>query len=195
LCRYAADDKQSLALSPSFVKYINDQNKSWTARVPMGWENARHSDLKRIAGGRLSSKPRGELWQTSQYASVSDADAAVVAAAAAADSGRTAANAKAVKKQHSMSTLGQSFAARYLGDRSHVGGFIEDFIGGPQPVGTKSAFDPEAWGLPEYFDSRKKWDKCAQLIGGGRDQGRVGTFHVILQSKHQLMTASILQSM
>lgn len=167
------DDEHSLALSPTFVDGINARHKSWTASIPPGLENARHSDLKRIAGGRLSAGPRSELWQTSEYASVID-DAEDDAATKTKTPAKPKTHAKGKSKWASSSSLGQSLS-RYIRDRSRVGGFIEDYFGGPQPVGMKSDFDPEAWGLPTHFDARQKWPKCASLIGGGRDQGNCGS--------------------
>ena len=50
---------------------------------------------------------------------------------------------------------------------------MENFFGGSVP-NQKNAFDPVSFGLPESFDAREKWPKCAALIGGGRDQGNCG---------------------
>lgn len=161
------DDAHSLALSPQFVNRLNARkDRSWTATIPAGWENARHSDLKRMAGGRLSDRPRGALWTTSAYATPDGTQAAAAAAESVSST-----------KPRKASTLGQEFA-RLIGgpgDRGRIGGFIDDFIGGPAPVHTGDTFDPIKWGLPEHFDARQKWPKCASLVGGGRDQGNCGS--------------------
>lgn len=69
LVRDASGDEQ-LALSPSFVDRLNARpDASWTAAVPSGMERARHADLGRIAGGRLSTKPKGPDWTRSPYTS------------------------------------------------------------------------------------------------------------------------------
>ena len=57
----SSDEGEALALSPDFIDRLNARpNRSWTARVPQGMERARHSDLKRMAGGRLSDAPRSD---------------------------------------------------------------------------------------------------------------------------------------
>ena len=67
------------------------------------------------------------------------------------------------------SALGK--AARTFGLSGRLGGFIENFIGGPKRRGE---FRPSDHGLPEHFDARERWPQCATLIGGGRDQVTAG---------------------
>ena len=159
--------EEAPALSPAFVDRLNSRfGRTWTARVPTGWEYASHADLKRMAGGRLSVEPRGDAWTTSEFAThlggVRDAPAFAVDAAPAF---------RAAERQHPESALGR-FARAMGGLSGRLGGFIEDFIGGPQPA---SPFTPSEWGLPDEFDARERWPECAGLIGGGRDQGNCGS--------------------
>ena len=159
--------EEAPALSPAFVDRLNSRfGRTWTARVPTGWEYASHADLKRMAGGRLSVEPRGDAWTTSEFATrlggVRDAPAVAVDAAPAF---------RAAERQHPESALGR-FARAMGGLSGRLGGFIEDFIGGPQPA---RPFTPSEWGLPDEFDARERWPECAGLIGGGRDQGNCGS--------------------
>lgn len=159
--------EEAPALSPAFVDRLNSRfGRTWTARVPTGWEYASHADLKRMAGGRLSVEPRGDAWTTSEFATRLDGvrDAPAVAADAAPAF-------RAAERQHPESALGQ-FARAMGGLSGRLGGFIEDFIGGPQPA---RPFTPSEWGLPDEFDARERWPECAGLIGGGRDQGNCGS--------------------
>ena len=165
--------EEAPALSPAFVDRLNSRfGRTWTARVPTGWEYASHADLKRMAGGRLSVEPRGDAWTTSQFAThlggVRDAPAVAAVAAVAAD---TAPAFRAAEREHRESALGR-FARAMGGLSGRLGGFIEDFIGGPQPA---RPFTPSEWGLPDEFDARERWPECAGLIGGGRDQGNCGS--------------------
>ena len=164
--------EEAPALSPAFVDRLNSRfGRTWTARVPTGWEYASHADLKRMAGGRLSVEPRGDAWTTSEFAThlggVRDAPAPAVAA----DAADAAPAFRATGRQHRESALGQ-FARAMGGLSGRLGGFIEDFIGGPQPA---RPFTPSEWGLPDEFDARERWPECAGLIGGGRDQGNCGS--------------------
>lgn len=159
--------EEAPALSPAFVDRLNSRfGRTWTARVPTGWEYASHADLKRMAGGRLSVEPRGDAWTTSEFATRLDGvrDAPAVAADAAPAF-------RAAERQHPESALGR-FARAMGGLSGRLGGFIEDFIGGPQPA---RPFTPSEWGLPDEFDARERWPECAGLIGGGRDQGNCGS--------------------
>ena len=63
------EDSSQLALKPEIIDQLNNAGLSWTAHIPEGFEKAAHKDLKRIAGGRLSTRPRSKDWKMSEYAS------------------------------------------------------------------------------------------------------------------------------
>mmetsp|Transcript_7098 Transcript_7098/g.29370 ORF Transcript_7098/g.29370 Transcript_7098/m.29370 type:complete len:524 (-) Transcript_7098:1503-3074(-) len=72
------------------------------------------------------------------------------------------------------SLSGKGRRARSDADSS-LGGFIQDFLGPLADQTAAPAFNPKALGLPESFDARTKWSRCAHLIGVARDQGNCGS--------------------
>lgn len=159
-----SEREEAPALSPAFVDRLNSRfGRTWTARVPTGWEYASHADLKRMAGGRLSVEPRGDAWTTSDFAT------------RLGDAGRGPADVapafRAAERERREPALGR-FAVTLGALSGPLGGFIEGLIGGPQP---SRPFTPSVWGLPDAFDARERWPECAGLIGGGRDQGNCGS--------------------
>ena len=179
----SSDEGEALALSPDFIDRLNARpNRSWTARVPQGMERARHSDLKRMAGGRLSDAPRSDAWTTSEFASVetlpAEGDDAGVYEMSRDIADETVsvhpslALGTPVSRQTKRPASALGKAARTFGLSGRLGGFIENFIGGPKRRGE---FRPSDHGLPEHFDARERWPQCATLIGGGRDQGNCGS--------------------
>ena len=159
-----SEREEAPALSPAFVDRLNSRfGRTWTARVPTGWEYASHADLKRMAGGRLSVEPRGDAWTTSDFAThLGDAGHGPADVAPAF---------RAAERERREPALGR-FAVMLGALSGPLGGFIEGLIGGPQP---SRPFTPSEWGLPDAFDARERWPECAGLIGGGRDQGNCGS--------------------
>ena len=159
------------ALSPEFVDRLNARpDRSWTARVPKGMESATHADLARLSGGRPPSRPKdATVWRASAFASTTRAaerhdDALDVRGDASVDK----------KTTRVESALGA--VVRTFGLSGRLGGFIEDFLGSSSAGASAAApFRPAEHGLPDAFDAREKWPKCASLIGRGRDQGNCGS--------------------
>jgi cathepsin B len=159
------------ALSSEFVDRLNARpDRSWTARVPKGMESATHADLARLSGGRPPSRPKdASVWRASAFASTTRAaerhdDALDVRGDASVDKETTRVE----------SALGA--VVRTFGLSGRLGGFIEDFLGSSSVLASPAApFRPAEHGLPDAFDAREKWPKCASLIGRGRDQGNCGS--------------------
>ena len=159
------------ALSSEFVDRLNARpGRSWTARVPKGMESATHADLARLSGGRPPSRPKdASVWRASAFASTTRAaerhdDALDVRGDAPVDK----------KTTRVESALGA--VVRTFGLSGRLGGFIEDFLGSSSVLASPAApFRPAEHGLPDAFDAREKWPKCASLIGRGRDQGNCGS--------------------
>ena len=153
------------ALSSEFVDRLNARpGRSWSARVPKGMESATHADLARLSGGRLSAAPKDtSVWRASAFASTTRPSASSTSDAA------VDANAR----PRSESALGA--VTRTFGLSGRLGGFIEDFLGSRASASRGAPFRPARHGLPDAFDAREKWPRCAALIGRGRDQGNCGS--------------------
>ena len=148
------------ALSSEFVDRLNARpDRSWTARVPKGMESATHADLARLSGGRLSAAPKdASVWHASAFASTTDA---------------ASGNVRFGARLRGESALGA--VVRTFGLSGRLGGFIQDFLGSPASASRDAPFRPAEHGLPDTFDAREKWQRCAALIGRGRDQGNCGS--------------------
>lgn len=152
------------ALSSEFVERLNARpGRSWTARVPKGMESATHADLARLSGGRLSAAPKdASVWRASAFASEEDGDATPEGV-----------RVRGGPRARGESALGA--VVHTFGLSGRLGGFIEDFLGSAGARGARAPFAPAEHGLPETFDTRERWPRCAALIGRGRDQGNCGS--------------------
>ena len=157
----SSSSSSRVALTREMVDRLNArEDKTWTAAIHPGWARATRADLDLLAGWKPrdggSGKDRHErddddddpLWTRSPFASTPAAPPGAHRAA------------------------------------SRLGGLLDGLVsfGGDRDddqnattVAARGAFDPVADGLPELFDARERWPRCARVVGTALDQGKCGS--------------------